>query len=253
MSTLSRMLGYMSNARELIPLLDAVDTLPAATALRARSYELLRLGPGQPVVDVGCGAGKAVSELGPRAIGVDLDDEMIAAAKERYPSSEFRVGSAYELPLNTGEVTAYRADKVFHELDAERALVEAARVLAPGGRIVLIGQDWDTLVIDSDQPELTRTIVHARADLIVNPRAARRCRNQLLESGFDDVEVEVHTGVFTDGMILPLLTGTAHAALGAGAITQEQYDAWTAEQVTRAGHGRLFLAVPVFVTSATRG
>ncbi|MFB9883924.1 methyltransferase domain-containing protein [Planobispora siamensis] len=247
----------MSNARELIPLLDAVDALPAAQALRSRSYELLRLSPGASVVDVGCGAGLAVRELagqGVRAIGVDLDDEMIAVAKERYPSSDFRPGTAYELPLNTGEVTGYRADKVLHELaDAGQALREAARVLAPGGRIVLIGQDWDTFVIDSDRPELTRAIVHARADLITSPRAARRYRNLLLECGFESVEVEVRTAVFTDGMILPLLTGAAHAALDCGAITQEQHDSWTAEQKARAGRDRLFLALPMFVVSATGG
>ncbi|MFF1345685.1 methyltransferase domain-containing protein [Streptomyces sp. NPDC058322] len=36
----------------------------------------------------------------------------------------------------------YRADKVIHELaEPERALAEARRVLRPGGRIVLLGQD----------------------------------------------------------------------------------------------------------------
>ncbi|MEU8149944.1 hypothetical protein [Nonomuraea sp. NPDC048901] len=57
---------------------------------------------------------------------------------------------------------------------------------APGGRIVLIGQDWDTLVIDSDDPALTRTIVHARADQVTSPRAARSYRNLLLDAGFED-------------------------------------------------------------------
>lgn len=246
----------MSNAKELITILDFVDDLPAAKALRSRSYELLQLAPGAAAVDVGCGPGRAVSELaerGMRAIGVDLDDEMISVAKERYPTVDFRVATAYDLPLNTGEVAGYRADKVFHQLaDAEKALFEAARVLQPGGRIVLAGQDWDTYVIDSDQPELTRTIVHARANLLPNPRAARRCRNLLLECGFEEVKVEIHTAVFTDGMILPLLTGTAHAALDSGAITQEQHDSWTAEQAARAQRGRLFLALPIFVTSAMR-
>ncbi|WP_433762573.1 hypothetical protein [Nocardia sp. CA-135398] len=53
----------------------------------------------------------------------------------------------------------------------------------PGGRIVLAGQDWDAFVIDSDTPDLTRTIVAARADTITNPRAARRYRNLLLDAG----------------------------------------------------------------------
>lgn len=257
MSTLSRMLGDMSNMRELIPLLDAVDALPSAQDLRLRSYELLRLEPGTSTVDVGCGPGRAVSELSRRgtvAIGVDVDEQMIAVAKERYPEADFRVATACHLPLDTGQVAGYRAEKVFHELaDTGLALREASRVLRPGGRIVLIGQDWEAIVIDSDQPELTRTVVHARAELIANPRAARRYRNLLLDGGFEDVEVEVRTGIFTDGMMLPMLNGLARAALGSGVISQEQHDSWAAEQTARARQGRLFVALPIFVAAATRG
>ncbi|MER5317778.1 methyltransferase domain-containing protein [Streptosporangium roseum] len=174
MSTLSRMPAGMSNNNELISLLDAADTLPRAIALRARSYELLRLEPGASAVDVGCGAGRAVAELAERrikAVGGDVSQEMITVARNRWPGADFGIGDAYSLPLADGEVAGYRADKVFHELaDASRALHEARRVLAPGGRVVLIGQDWDTFVIGSDDPGLTRTIVHERADLTANPR-----------------------------------------------------------------------------------
>ncbi|MFC5822457.1 methyltransferase domain-containing protein [Nonomuraea insulae] len=247
----------MSNHTELIKLLDIADAVPAAAMLRARSYELLRLRPGDSAVDVGCGAGRAVAELYDRkvaAVGVDVSEEMITVAQQRRPDADFRIGDAYELPLGDGEMAGYRADKVFHELDdATQALVEANRVLAPGGRIVLIGQDWDSFIIDSQQPDLTRTIVHARADLIVNPRAARSYRNVLLDAGFREVEVEVHVGIFTDKTMLGMLTGIAEAVHAAGIITREQYDTWTAEQLRRAEQNRLFLALPLFLASATLG
>ncbi|MET7337676.1 methyltransferase domain-containing protein [Nonomuraea sp. NPDC005650] len=240
----------------LIRMLDVVDALPAAVALRARSYDLLTLPDGAAVVDVGCGAGRAVDELGERgmrAIGVDLSEEMIAVARHRRPRSDFRIGDAFDLPLEDGEVAGYRADKVYHELaDAAKALGEARRVLAPGGRIVLIGQDWDAFIIDSDDPALTRTIVHARADLIPNPRAARRYRNLLLDEGFQDVQVEAQAGVFTDAAMLPMLTGIAQGARVAGAVTAEQETAWVTEQTERAQAGRMFLALPIFVASASR-
>lgn len=239
----------------LIQLLDVVDSLPAATALRARSYELLDLPAGSSVVDVGCGAGRAAGELaqrGARAIGVDVSEEMIALARDRWPHADFRVGDACELPLGDGEAAGYRAEKVFHELpDAAEALAEAARVLTPGGRIVLIGQDWETFIIDSDDPALTRTIVHARADMTPNPRVARRYRNVLLEAGFEQVAVEVHTGVFTDAAMLPMLTGIAEGARSVGSITPAQEAAWVNEQGQRAEAGRMFLAVPIFVASAS--
>ncbi|MFE7155179.1 methyltransferase domain-containing protein [Streptomyces sp. NPDC057636] len=240
---------------DLIALLDAADRLPGAIALRARSYDLLSAEPGTSAVDVGCGTGRAVAELaerGVRAIGVDPSEPMIDVARGRWPEADFRVAGAYGLPLPDASVDAYRADKVFHELaEPERALTEARRVLALGGRITLIGQDWDTVVIDSDAPALTRTIVHARADLITGPRAARRYRNLLLETGFRDVTVEVHTGVFTGPMMLPLLTGLAEGAFSTGAITREQTDGWIAEQWARTEVDRLFLALPMFMAAAT--
>ncbi|KAB2344713.1 methyltransferase domain-containing protein [Actinomadura rudentiformis] len=242
--------------KALIPLLDAVDAAPGAAQLRARSYELLAPAPGALVVDVGCGAGRAVTELagqGVRAVGVDISEEMIAAARHRWPDRDFRLGSAFELPFHDGEVSGYRADKVFHALDdSARAISEAQRVLAPGGRIVLIGQDWDTFVIDSDDPHLTRTIVHARADLVANPRIARSCRNLLLDAGFEDVAIEVHTGVLTGPTAAAVVSGMAEAVSSAGVISQAQADAWVADQRERADMDRAFLAVPFFVASATR-
>ncbi|MGW4720693.1 methyltransferase domain-containing protein [Nocardia sp. NPDC004260] len=223
----------------LLTLLDALDDLPQARNLRKRTYEAL----GDTVVDVGCGGGRAVGELaarGVQAVGVDLDPAMIEVATKRWPACEFHVADATALPLDDGSVTGYRADKVLHDLaEPEQAVIEARRVLARNGRAVLVGQDWDTFVIDSDDPELTRTLVHARADGMPNPRIARRYRNILLDNGFTDVTVEVHTIVCTDATCLPML-----ANIGEGA--------WLDDQTIRARNDRLFAAVPIFLATGTR-
>ncbi|MGY5080906.1 methyltransferase domain-containing protein [Streptomyces nigrescens] len=245
-----------SPAEDLIALLDVVDRLPGAEELRLDSYALLGVGPGIRVVDVGCGAGRAVAEMtgrGAHATGVDVDPQMVEIAGKRWPEVGFRVAGAYELPFDDGALDGYRAEKMYHELeDPARALDEARRVLRPGGRAVLIGQDWDTFVIDSDDAELTRTIVHARADRTKGPRTARRYRNLLLDAGFRDVSVEVRTAVFTGEVMLPMLAGFAEGACAAGAVSREAAGSWVAEQEVRAGADRLFIALPLFVASATR-
>ncbi|MGW1782613.1 methyltransferase domain-containing protein [Streptomyces sp. NPDC002143] len=243
------------STNDLIARLDAAERLPGAEQSRALSYDLLGAERGTSVVDVGCGAGRAVAELagrGVRAVGVDPNERMIAVARGRWPTADFRIAGACELPLRDASVDGYRADKVFHELaDPERALTEARRVLAPGGRILLVGQDWDAFVIDSDDPVLTSAMVRARADLTAGPRAARRYRNLLLDAGFGDVTVEVHTTVFTGPTTLPLLTGLTEAACSTGAVTREQTAGWIAEQRERAEADRLFLALPMFMAAAT--
>jgi ubiquinone/menaquinone biosynthesis C-methylase UbiE len=240
----------------LIRMLDAAETMPAAARLRARSYQLLRLPPGGTVVDVGCGTARAVAELaehGARAIGVDLDPDMLAAARSRFPGIDVRLADAIALPLGDGQAHGYRADKLYHILpDPHAALSEARRVLVPDGRIALLGQDWDTIVIDSDQPELTRRIVHARADTIPHPRIARGYRNLLLDTGFRDVDVEVHTVVFTDATMLPIVVGHATAARETGAISDDEADKWIDEQTRRAQDDRMLVAIPMFLATATR-
>lgn len=89
-------------------------------------------------------------------------------------------------------------------------------------------RDWDAFLIDSDDPGLTRTIVHARADAVPNPRVPRRYRALLLDAGFTDVRIEARTAVFADATTLPTLTGRAEA-------------------------DRVFLGVPLFAAAATRG
>ncbi|MFD9890140.1 methyltransferase domain-containing protein, partial [Amycolatopsis sp. NPDC059027] len=174
----------------MLKLLDAFDDLPQARDLRERSYP----GLGDTVVDVGCGSGRAAGELaarGARAIGVDMDTAMLKVAAKRWPACEFHVADVTALPLDDGSVTGYRADKVLHDLDdPEPAVLEARRVLARNGRAVLVGQDWDAYMIDSNDPELTREIIRARSDGVPSRWVPRQYRNLLLDNGFIDVTVE---------------------------------------------------------------
>jgi SAM-dependent methyltransferase len=223
----------------LLETLDAFDLLPDAVALRELSYE----GLGDVVVDVGCGGGRAAAELAERgatAIGVDLDPEMIKVATTRWPAVTFRVGDATALPLDDGSVTGYRADKVLHILeDPAQAVAEARRVLTPGGRATLLSHDWDAIIVDSDDAARTRKVVHARADAMPSPRAARGYRNLLLDGGFTDVTLRVRTIVFTGQAGLPTLSRMGD-------------DDWYADQVARAERDRLLVAIPVFVASGLR-
>jgi SAM-dependent methyltransferase len=164
-----------------------------------------------------------------------------------------RAADATALPLGDGEAHGYRADKVFHILpDPAAALAECRRVLAPGGRAVLLGQDWDTIVVDAADGELTRRIVAARAGTLPHPRIARAYRNLLLDAGFHDVELEVHTLVFIGAPARQLVTGHARAARETGAISETEHDAWLAEQAGRADNDRLLVAIPMFLAAATR-
>lgn len=114
-------------------------------SLSAAFAALLDLGD---VLDVGSGDGSAASSLAPycRSLTcIDKSERMIDVARERlhrFQHATARVADVHELPF---EVGAFDAVLLFHTLTyAEkpaRALTECARVLRPGGRLVLLCLD----------------------------------------------------------------------------------------------------------------
>ena len=102
------------------------------------------------VLDVGCGTGTltiaAANELPEaRVVGLDGDRKVLDLARRKEGSErvEWMEGLADELPFGDGEVDALVTTLVFHHLPLgikRAALVEARRVLRPGGRLVVA--DW---------------------------------------------------------------------------------------------------------------
>jgi ubiquinone/menaquinone biosynthesis C-methylase UbiE len=98
----------------------------------------------QRVADVGCGKGRfarIVAERNPRATVIAID---LAEAMLRYvPSSIGRVAASMTaLPLATGSCRgAYATESLEHAIDIPRAVAELCRIVAPGGRIVIIDKD----------------------------------------------------------------------------------------------------------------
>ncbi|WP_246281526.1 methyltransferase domain-containing protein [Fodinicola acaciae] len=231
----------------MLAALDAAETRPEAVALRQRSYELLRLSPGSVVADIGCGTGRAVAELaaaGHAAAGVDVDARMLAIARRRHPRLGFVEASAEKLPYADGEIDGYRMDKVMHQLaQPSVTAAEARRVLRTGGRIVLVGQDWDTIGVAADDLPLTRAIVRGMADSMPSPAVARDFRGLLVDNGFTDVRVDAVPLVFTDLTVIGSALRMAAAASGEAG--------WLAEQEARAESGRLTVCVVMYVAAAT--
>lgn len=249
------MTGSATTARELTAVLDIVDARPDGLALRRRTYELLGARQGFTVADIGCGPGTAAAELaqlGAVSSGVDSDPAMLATARARWPGIPFTHADALQLPYADGALDGYRAEKLYHMLpDPPAAVAEARRVLAPGGRACLVGQDWDAVAIDAAEPALTRALVHARADGMPSPHAARAYRALLRDAGFLDVRCEAHTLLFTDATALPMTEKLAAVGVAAGAVSESEGARWAEDQHRRAADGRLFMAVPVFVVVAT--
>jgi SAM-dependent methyltransferase len=109
--------------------------------LAVQFADLAGAGPGQRLLDVGCGPGALTAELVRRAgagavSGVEPSRSFAAAVRERLPGADIHVGQAEELPFADGTFDAALAQLVVHFMaDPVRGLREMRRVTRPGGTV----------------------------------------------------------------------------------------------------------------------
>jgi demethylmenaquinone methyltransferase/2-methoxy-6-polyprenyl-1,4-benzoquinol methylase len=112
---------------------------------RRRAADLATIGPGGRALDVATGTGDLAVELGRRVgpegevIGSDFSEEMLTLARRKAPGLRFEWGNALDLPYEDGGFDAATVGfgaRNFSDLD--RGLAEMARVVRPGGRVVVL-------------------------------------------------------------------------------------------------------------------
>lgn len=112
----------------------------------ALSEVIAAAGP-KDLLDIGTGTGRMIEVLGPRvvhALGIDQSREMLAVARvnlERagLTNTIVRLGDMYQLPLGDASFDAVVIHQVLHYADRPAAAIaEAARVLRPGGVLVVV-------------------------------------------------------------------------------------------------------------------
>jgi len=112
---------------------------------RRRAADLAAVGPGSRALDVATGTGDLAVELGRRVgadgevVGSDFSEEMLTLARRKAPGLRFEWGNALDLPYEDGRFDAATVGfgaRNFSDLD--RGLAEMARVVRPGGRVVVL-------------------------------------------------------------------------------------------------------------------
>ncbi len=118
-----------------------------APAVEAALLELVPPGGVGRLLDIGTGTGRLLELLGPRAseaVGIDASKAMLALARARLARAGLahcavRLADMYRLPLPDGGFDLALLQMVLHHAeDPAGVLAEAARVLAPGGALVVV-------------------------------------------------------------------------------------------------------------------
>lgn len=132
--------AYDARAAEYVELAGAIEQMDARDAAVIGAWRDAASGL---LLDAGCGPGHwtELLSLGERvAQGIDLSEEFIATARKRHPGISFVVGSFRDLPFAAGSVGGILAwYSLIHTSPADipRILEEFARMLAPGGSILI--------------------------------------------------------------------------------------------------------------------
>jgi ubiquinone/menaquinone biosynthesis C-methylase UbiE len=234
-----------------------------AQKARAAALEGLRLRPGEAVLDAGCGLGRDVADLAPivgsagSVLGVDASRAMIARARSSpaagSPGVHFLVGDVQHLPFEEGTFDACRAGSLLICVaDPARALAEMVRVVRPGGRVVILDSDNDTLFIDAPYPKVTRTIVQDLTDGEYNGAIGRQLPRLFREQGLEEIEVWTGVVLIDYEVTRLLLEGIVARSEQSGSLTSDEAVRWWSSLREADAAGTFTAGKTLFVVSGRR-
>ena len=203
----------MSSAADAVPFTVALERMnrfhePVMHAVIAG----LGLAPGSGGIEVGCGAGpyplSLAEAVGPdgRVLGIEPSAERVEAARalvgDRLPPPrlEFQVGDGVEMDAPAGRFDWLWCGNVLHHIpDTQAALKEFARVVKPGGRIVVMESQTPPAMSPPGHPSLggrIREAERARSREEAGARTFQERRQRTLEAlreaNLADVAHETH-------------------------------------------------------------
>jgi demethylmenaquinone methyltransferase/2-methoxy-6-polyprenyl-1,4-benzoquinol methylase len=123
-------------------LMNSVMTAGLHHRWRERAADLARVGPGSRALDVATGTGDLAIELASRGaavVGSDFSDGMLEVARRKAPALTWEQGNALALPYEDASFDAATVGFGARNFsDLPQGLREMARVVRPGGRVVVL-------------------------------------------------------------------------------------------------------------------
>jgi ubiquinone/menaquinone biosynthesis C-methylase UbiE len=263
-----RTVDQTGKAAEYQNYLHQVSGLEAIHFYKQQSLALLRVQPGDHLLDIGCGNGDEVRALAQMVgdsglvIGIDSSVKLIEGAQQSEQNAglpvRFEVGDAHNLPYENECFAGCRADRVLqHVTNREVVLSEMSRVTRAGGWLVVNDPDWETLVVDAPSNRgLTRKILNYVADHAATTGWAGRETYRLFKQAeLQAVTVTSMGIILTDfGLAGPLmhLQSSVEAMVRQGELTSAEATGWLDDLRAADQRGQFFSAVGGFTVAGQK-
>ncbi len=257
------MIDFNSDAAKA---LERVYLTPDVVGQRARVLSELSLKRGDAVIDVGVGPGLLAHDMAltvgdaGNVAGIDVADAMLAMSDERckdLPQCDFRKGDATALPFDDRMFDALVSTQVYEYVpDMDKAAAEAARVLKPGGRAVILDTAWDSLVINAGDRGLSQRVLEVWDEHLAHPNLPAQLTPILEGAGFTVVRIEMipmfsphyHTHSYAAGMLRMIMNFVS----GRSGVSEAEAKTWYDDLIAGEGRGDFFFSLNRYMFLAVK-
>jgi ubiquinone/menaquinone biosynthesis C-methylase UbiE len=250
-------------AFEMAEFLEERASFPDQMLVDQTLLETLAPLPGERLLEAGCGSGVLCRQMArfvaPEGTitGIDISGEMIAAARANAKNEgldgvlNFEISSGEQMPYPEGYFdAAFAARLLLHVPEPARVAAEMVRVIRPGGRVALMDWDFDTVAVDHPDRDLTRRLLHWRADHYGgnnwSGRALLRYAHHAGLEGLRVVPAVIVARDERDGFTQSLWRAAQRACQG-GAITTSEHDEWVGFLKEQIKKGVFFASIVNFI------
>ena len=215
---------------------------------------------------MGCGPGFLAAEMADevgatgRVFGIDVSAYMIALARERCANlAQVKVseGDAVALPFDDKTFDAVISTQVYEYVhDVATALREAARVLRPNGRLLVVATDWESSLWSNSNEARMARVLEAWREHGADSRLPRKLPKLLREAGLKldpiavipIINIEYDPNNYSYSMIQLM----GKFAVGRQQLTAQDVEDWAEDLKTFGERGEYFFSVNRYVFVARK-